>query len=62
MLFKYEDENYQELRKGLPKVGKKVMTDQGEGKVVSVDILRGTYRVFIPDVGMIDLEKEKDES
>ncbi len=59
---KYEDECYQECRKGLPKVGKKVTTDQGEGKVMSIDVLKGTYRVNIPDVGIVDLEKEKDES
>ncbi len=59
---KYEDECYKELRQGLPKVGKKVQTEQGEGKVISIDILRGTYRVNIPDVGIVELEKDKNES
>ncbi len=58
---KYEDECYKDLRQGLPKVGKKVQTEQGEGKVISIDILRGTYRVNIPDVGIIELEKDKNE-
>lgn len=59
---KYEDACYQECRKGLPKVSKKVTTEQGEGKVVSIDILKGTYRVNIPDVGIVEFEKKADES
>ncbi len=58
---KYEDACYQECRIGLPKVGKKVQTEKGEGKVMSVDVLKGTYRVNVPDVGIIELEKEKNE-
>lgn len=59
---KYEDECYKDLRQGMPKVGKKVQTEQGEGKVISIDILKGTYRVNIPDVGIVELEKASDES
>lgn len=59
---KYEDECYKDLRQGMPKVGKKVQTEQGEGKVISIDILKGTYRVNIPDVGIVELEKDKNES
>lgn len=58
---KYEDECYKDLREGMPKVGKKVQTEQGEGKVISIDILKGTYRVNIPDVGIVELEKDKNE-
>jgi len=58
---KYEDECYKDLRQGLPKVGKKVQTEQGEGKVISIDVLKGTYRVNIPEVGIVELEKEKNE-
>ena len=46
---KYEDEQYQESKKGLPSVGKKVQTENGEGKVLSVDILNRSY--------VVDLEK-----
>ncbi len=42
---KYEDGCYKECRKGLPNVGQTVKTDNGEGKVISVDILKKTYRV-----------------
>lgn len=59
---KYEDECYKDLRQGLPKVGKKVQTEQGEGKVISIDVLKGTYRVNIPEAGIVELEKEKNES
>lgn len=39
----YEDEVYTECRKGLPTVGDEVY--QGQGKVVSVDVLNRTYKV-----------------
>ena len=42
---KYEDENYKECKKGLPKIGDKVKTKDGEGTVMSVDILNRTYKV-----------------
>jgi hypothetical protein len=41
----YEQATYAELRKGLPKVGKRVVTDAGEGRVVEVDVLRQRVRV-----------------
>jgi cell fate regulator YaaT (PSP1 superfamily) len=43
----YEQETYAELRKGLPKLGKRVVTDQGEGRVVEVDVLRQRVRVSL---------------
>ena len=59
---KYENECYKECCKGLPQMNKKIKTDQGEGKVIAVDVLKGTYKVNIPDVGIVEFEKEKDES
>lgn len=44
---KYEDENYEETRKKLPKVGKIVQIKQGTGKVISIDIIKQTYDVEI---------------
>ena len=41
----YEQATYAELRKGLPKLGKRVITAQGEGRVVEVDVLRQRVRV-----------------
>ena len=59
---KYEDACYKECRQGMPKVGKKIKTEKGEGKVLSIDILKGTYRVDIPDVGIVEFNKEENES
>ena len=41
----YEQAAYAELRKGLPKLGKRVVTTRGEGRVVEVDVLRQRIRV-----------------
>jgi cell fate regulator YaaT (PSP1 superfamily) len=43
----YEQETYAELRKGLPKLGKRVVTGAGEGRVVEVDVLRQRVRVSL---------------
>lgn len=47
----YENEMYVENRKLLPKKKKKVMTPQGEGKVVEVFPINFTVLVDIPEVG-----------
>lgn len=47
----YEQEIYQEMRKGMPKVGKRVSTPSGEGKVVEVDVLRQRVRVWFMEGG-----------
>ncbi len=41
----YEQAGYAELRKGLPKLGKRVISTRGEGRVVEVDVLRQRVRV-----------------
>ncbi len=41
----YEQAAYAELRKGLPKLGKRVTGARGEGRVVEVDVLRQRVRV-----------------
>jgi cell fate regulator YaaT (PSP1 superfamily) len=41
----YEQAAYAELRKGLPKLGKRVVSARGEGRVVEVDVLRQRVRV-----------------
>jgi len=43
----YEDEQYVDLKKGMPTVGKKVETEYGVGKVVSVDYFKRKYNVEI---------------
>ncbi|MBN2361607.1 MAG: hypothetical protein JXR83_19295 [Deltaproteobacteria bacterium] len=43
----YEEEAYRELRQGLPKIGKRVITPLGEGRVKDVDVLAGRIRVLL---------------
>jgi cell fate regulator YaaT (PSP1 superfamily) len=43
----YEQDTYAELRRGLPKLGKRVVTQDGEGRVVEVDVLRQRIRVSL---------------
>jgi cell fate regulator YaaT (PSP1 superfamily) len=42
----YEDANYVEMAKGLPKQGKRVTTPEGVGRVGDLDVLRGRVRVY----------------
>jgi cell fate regulator YaaT (PSP1 superfamily) len=42
----YENDTYQDLRKDLPDIGDKVRTKNGQGKVISIDILKRSYRVL----------------
>lgn len=51
---KYEDDNYTECRKNCPKIGSKIKTEQGEGTVTNVDILKQTYQVDVPKVGIVE--------
>ena len=44
---KYENDNYVECNKCLPKVGSLIETDSGKGKVVSVDILNKCFKVDV---------------
>lgn len=59
---KYENECYKEYSKGLPQLNKKIVTDKGEGKVISVDVLNKSYKVNIPDVGIVEYKLENHES
>jgi cell fate regulator YaaT (PSP1 superfamily) len=45
----YEEAQYIEASKGLPKIGKSVETPEGAGRVQDLDILRGRIRVFFSD-------------
>jgi len=53
---KYEDDNYDEYKKGMPEVGDYVSTDSGKGKVISVDLFKRKYKVFVEDAGILELE------
>ena len=45
---KYEEDHYEATRKRMPKVGKEVITPDGNGTVVDLNILKETVRVRIP--------------
>lgn len=45
----YEHKTYADLKKGLPKIGRKIMTTYGEGKVIRHNTLRNTLVVFLAD-------------
>ena len=58
---KYENDNYTEYKKGLPDVGHRIKTEKGEGKVLSVDVFKRTYKVLLSD-GEILFVDVNDES
>jgi cell fate regulator YaaT (PSP1 superfamily) len=45
----YEEANYVEAAKSLPRMGKRVETPDGVGRVGDLDVLRGRVRVLFPD-------------
>ncbi len=45
---KYEEDNYEAVRKKMPRLGKEVITPDGRGTVTDLNILRETVRVRIP--------------
>ncbi len=45
----YEYDQYRELTKGLPKVGKKVKLPEGTGKIRNIDFFASTVTVDIPE-------------
>lgn len=57
----YENDEYTKSKKGLPNVGNKVSIGAKEGKVISVDILKGTYKVITPDNEVIVVSKDESQ-
>ena len=55
---KYEDDNYLDYKKGLPEVGSIVTIEAGKGKVVSVNLFKRKYNVFIEGTGIVTVEVE----
>ena len=52
----YEYKTYLEQKKGLPKMGKKVMTEKGEGKVIRQNIMDRITVVMLPDGEEVEIE------
>jgi cell fate regulator YaaT (PSP1 superfamily) len=55
----YEYEQYVEARKQLPKKNKRVITPQGEGRVVDVLVLKEAVIVELPEVGYKEFTKDE---
>ena len=53
----YENEKYNEYKKGLPKLGEKISTKEGNGKVIYVDIFKKEYKVEMEDGKIVELVK-----
>ncbi len=51
----YENKAYCELRQNLPRVGERVKTPQGEGRVAAINILRQIATVDVLDKGRLEL-------
>ena len=58
----YEDDNYSFCRKKLPCLGTNIETKDGLGKVVAVDLLKMSYKVDIPDKGIIECFVENESN
>lgn len=50
----YENEIYSELKQKFPKVGSKIKTSEGEGKVISINIFNNSYKVEIDRYNIIE--------
>ncbi len=51
----YEDDFYADFKKGLPKPGKTIMTREGQGKVISHNVIRGSITVQGPEGKLIEV-------
>ncbi len=57
----YENEQYLEARKDIPDVGKKVMINGKEGKVITSEPLLYKYKVLVDDE-LIEVDKKNDST
>lgn len=55
----YEDETYTTLKKGFPKMGSMIETPSGIGKVIAIDVFKGTFQVDLKEKGIIEMLKEE---
>lgn len=58
---KYEDCDYCEAKKGMPKIGDKVKTDFGEGDVISVFTCQRKYKVDVPEHGIVEIKLDNND-
>jgi cell fate regulator YaaT (PSP1 superfamily) len=55
----FENEYYHEVRKDFPKVGKKISTKKGEGKVVRQNVLRKTITLQLESGDEIEIKQDE---
>lgn len=55
---KYENDCYLEYKKKLPKIGEQVEVDNKKGKVISVNILRQSYKVELANNEIVEVKIE----
>jgi cell fate regulator YaaT (PSP1 superfamily) len=51
----FEHDNYQEIRKRLPRVGKRLVLPEGEGKIVRYNLLRETVTLEMADKKEVEI-------
>ncbi len=51
----YENKAYCEMRQELPKVGERVLTPQGEGRVVAINVLKQIATVEVEEKGLMEV-------
>lgn len=54
---KYENETYKECRKNLPELGKITDTEYGKCKVIGLNILKNSYTIIVPEIGLVEVKK-----
>ncbi|MCG6878385.1 MAG: stage 0 sporulation family protein [Deltaproteobacteria bacterium] len=52
----YEDKFYEQAKKKLPRIGKKVVTNEGDGKVIRQNVFKETVTVSLGSEGEIEVE------
>lgn len=58
----YEHETYKELRKDMPKMGKKIELPEGKGKVVRQNVIGRSYTVLLEDGREIEIDLKEGAS
>lgn len=53
----YENDDYIKMKNKLPKVGDIINSEYGKGKVISVNVLLGTYKITIENKGIFEIAK-----
>ncbi|MEI6126009.1 MAG: regulatory iron-sulfur-containing complex subunit RicT [Pseudomonadota bacterium] len=54
----YEYDTYVELREGLPKIGKKIMTPHGQGRIKQINVIARNIVIELEDGVLFDLSTE----